>query len=155
MQSLLARIEEDAVLAEEVRPSWSRLQNPAPVDVFWKQANKQTSQKSRKTKNGKGRSAEACQPSTVKQTNNTNKQTNKTSKQTTKQIKRQTNLGRSAEACQPSTAKQSNMAERWSAEADEDRSAWWGLRWWWSWWITSGDDFAGDGDGDHLTQPTW
>ena len=35
MQSLLARIEEDAVLAEEVRPSWGGLQNPAPVNMYF------------------------------------------------------------------------------------------------------------------------
>ena len=33
-------------------------------------------------------------------------------------------LGKYADACHPSTAKQSNMAERWSAEAEDDRSAW-------------------------------
>ena len=52
MQSLLARIEEDAVLAEEVRPSRGRLQNPAPVNMYFE--NKETKKvEKQKTKNGK------------------------------------------------------------------------------------------------------
>ena len=42
----------------------------------------------------------------------------------TKTIAKDFHLGKYADACHPSTARQSNMAERWSAEAEDDRSAW-------------------------------
>ena len=42
----------------------------------------------------------------------------------TKTIAKDFYLGKYADACHPSTARQSNIAERWSAEAEDDRSAW-------------------------------
>ena len=72
MICFLERVEEDTVFAEKVGPSRSVLQNPAPVKIFcnntWGKTNKQTN-KQKMTSVHLGSIAEACQPSTAKQSN--------------------------------------------------------------------------------------
>ena len=100
MQGLLARIEEDPVLAEEVGPSWGVLQNPAPRENRFK-TNKQGKKKSTNLSKSKQTITKTViQKQTDKQTNKNkpwqkcrglpafiekNKQTNKQSKQASKQ----------------------------------------------------------------------
>ena len=134
MQGLLARIEEDAVLAEEVRPSWGGLQNPAPVNMYFE--NKQTKKShktNKKTKNSKESHWEKER----------NKQTKE--KLTSVEVQMLASLQQPNSQTWQRGGRQRRMKiEVPDEDYDDDDDGGDG---------DPGDDFAGDGD--DLTQPTW